>query len=97
VILHEANPKFRESLGHYSGLISALFVEHIDLLFQMPDNFSLVILPVHEPELAHYALELAAQQKIPGQSVVYASVDLSSVTFLLPEGPLEVALPKLEN
>ncbi len=89
----QTNQKFQEALGQYHHLLTQVLTEQLEILAQMPDDFELVPLPVKDPELTQYALSLVKKGKLSEQSVVYASISSSSVTFLLPEGPLEARLP----
>ena len=92
MVLEHTNSALREAMGHYHSLITKLFMERNEVLEQMPENFELVPLPIQNPEVTQYALHLAAKHKEPAQPIVYASIAEDSVTFLLSEGPLEVAL-----
>jgi hypothetical protein len=95
MIAEQSNLKLREALGQYHSQLTALFMQQPEVLVQMPDHFELVPLPVRDPEVTQYALSLAAHHR--EAPVVYASINAESVTFLLSDGPLEVALPKLEE
>ena len=90
---NQTNHTFQEALGQHHRLLTRLLTEQLEILAQMPDDFELVPLPVKDPELSQYALSLMARNKSSEQSVVYASISADSVTFLLPEGPLEAKLP----
>lgn len=58
----------------------------------MPEEFELVLLPIDDPEVSQYSLGLMTKKKNFDTPVVYASISQNSVTFLLPEAPLEVFL-----
>jgi hypothetical protein len=77
-------------LGKWSNLVSALFIEHTSILELMPDEFQLVTLPQEEPELIDHALSLAPTES--GIPCVYAWISHETVTFLLPQGPIQVKL-----
>jgi hypothetical protein len=77
-------------LGKWSDLVSVLFVENPQVFECLPEDFVLVTLPQEEPELSSYALSLVPAH--PDKPVIYALVGKASVTFLLPQGPLEASL-----
>jgi hypothetical protein len=86
----KAIPERAKRLAIWSACVDAVFVEHPEVLMHMPDDFILVTLPQEEPELTAYALNLAPKQA--DKAIVYALVWRDSVTFLLPEGPLQADL-----
>jgi hypothetical protein len=85
-----AVPEEGKRLGGWSDRVSVLFIEQPTVLAHMPEDFILVVLPQEEPELSSYALSLVPAQ--PDKPVIYALVNKASVTFLLPQGPLEASL-----
>jgi hypothetical protein len=90
MVLEQSNPKFVKALGHYNSLITQLFIAKPEVFMQMPEDFELVLLPVEDPEVSQYSLDLLNQREHFETLVVYASIAKQSVTFLLPEAPLEV-------
>jgi hypothetical protein len=74
----------------YIKEVGAVLVEDIELLEKLPEDFILVTLPQDDDDLARHALSLVPAQ--PDKPVIYALVNKASVTFLLPQGPLEASL-----
>jgi hypothetical protein len=91
MISEQSNPKFSKALGHYNSLVTQLFIAKPEVFGQMPEDFELVLLPVEDPEVSQYSLDLLNRRKHFELPVIYASIAKQSVTFLLPEAPLEVA------
>ncbi len=86
----QAPAYLNERLGRWSDLVSVLFVEKPQVFECLPEDFVLVTLPQEEPALSSYALSLVPAQ--PDKPVIYALVSKASVTFLLPQGPLQASL-----